>query len=269
MSRYYGFKPYVPVAQRRRNAEKQMAKQRKKGKVVEPVTIEGRTIAQSFWGKSWCDHLESYMDYANRLPRGRTYVRNGSVVHLGIEPGAIEANVSGSELYSIRIKITPVAKSKWKTLCSQCAGAIGSVIELLQGKLSDRVMAIVTDKSQGLFPAPSEIQMSCSCPDSASLCKHLAAVLYGVGARLDQQPGLLFTLRSVNQEELISQATSGTMLAASKTSAGAELAEHELADVFGIEIDAPSPSRPAAQAKAKNTSKKTAKKPATRSRKQG
>jgi uncharacterized Zn finger protein len=120
---------------------------------------------------------------------------------------------------------------------------------LLQGKLSDRVMSIVTDKTQGLFPSPKEIQMSCSCPDSASLCKHLAAVLYGIGARLDQNPGLLFTLRSVNQDELISQAATGGILAGSKASQGAELAEHELADVFGVEIDAPAPARPAAKVK--------------------
>ena len=249
MSGYYGFKPYVSVAQRRSNAAKKMAQLKKKGKDIQPVVVEGRVIAASFWGKSWCNHLESYMDYANRLPRGRTYVRNGSVVHLGIRPGQIEAKVSGSELYDIQITITPVAKQKWATLCTQCAGAIGSLVELLQGKLSSQVMGIVTDKAQGLFPSPNEIRMTCSCPDSAALCKHLAAVLYGVGARLDSQPELLFTLRSVNKDDLVSKVTSAGSLAGQATAAGEEIAESDIASVFGIEVEAPRPLNPIAKAK--------------------
>lgn len=97
--------PYVPVAQRRANALCEMARLRKKGKDIQPVRIEGRILARSFWGKGWCDHLESFSDFENRLPRGRTYVRSGSVCHLDIQPGRIEAIVSGSELYNIHIDI--------------------------------------------------------------------------------------------------------------------------------------------------------------------
>ena len=149
---YYGFRPYVSVAERRRKAEREMAKLAKKGKTIRPVQIEGRTIARTFWGKAWCDNLESYMDYANRLPRGRTYVRNGSVVHLDIRSGEIEATVSGSELYQVRISIAPAAKAKWKRLCHECSGAIGSLVELLRGRFSDHVMGIITRKETGLFP---------------------------------------------------------------------------------------------------------------------
>jgi uncharacterized Zn finger protein len=233
----YGFRPYVSVAERRRKAERELAKLAKKGKVIRPVQIEGRTIARTFWGKAWCDNLESYMDYENRLPRGRTYVRNGSVVHLDIHPGEIEATVSGSELYQVKISITAAAKSKWKTLCRECAGGNGSLVELLQGRFSDHVMGIITRKGTGLFPAPAEIKLKCSCPDWATMCKHVAAVLYGVGARLDQSPELLFTLRSVNHEELITQAATATDLAGKKPAAGPELAESEIGAVFGIELD--------------------------------
>ena len=248
---YYGFRPYVSVAERRRKAEREMAKLAKKGKAIRPVQIEGRTIARSFWGKAWCDNLESYMDYANRLPRGRTYVRNGSVVHLDIRSGEIEATVSGSELYQVKISITPAAKAKWKRLCHECSGAIGSLVELLRGRFSDHVMGIITRKETGLFPAPAEIELKCSCPDWATMCKHVAAVLYGVGARLDQSPELLFTLRSVNHEELITQAATASDLAGKTTSAGPELAESEIGAVFGIELDsqivttAPTPAAPA------------------------
>lgn len=238
MSRYYnGFPPYVPVAERRRKAELAMARLAKKGQSFKPVRLNGRTIAHTFWGKAWCDNLESYMDFENRLPRGRTYVRNGSVVHLEILPGEIQATVSGSSLYRIKIEIVEVAREKWKKLCKECVGGIGSLIELLQGRFSQHVMKILTCKDTGLFPSPKEIKMSCSCPDWAVMCKHVAAVLYGVGARLDESPELLFTLRSVKQEELISQAASVSDLAGKGAAAGPEIEESELGAVFGIELD--------------------------------
>jgi uncharacterized Zn finger protein len=232
---YYGFQPYVPVAERRRKAQREVAKLAKKGGTIRPIAIAGRTIARTFWGKAWCDNLEAYSDYSNRLPRGRTYVRNGSVVHLEVGSGEIQALVSGSELYRIKIRIHPTAPAKWQQLCQECAGGIGSLVELLQARLSDRVMGILTRPSTGLFPAPSEIKMACSCPDSAALCKHLAAVLYGVGARLDENPEMLFLLRSVDYEELIQQATNAKGLAG-KAAAGPEIAETDLADVFGLEL---------------------------------
>ncbi|MEI7940372.1 MAG: SWIM zinc finger family protein [Verrucomicrobiota bacterium] len=260
---HYGFRPYVSVAERRRKAAKEMAKLAKKGKTIQPVHIEGRTIAHTFWGKAWCDNLESYMDYENRLPRGRTYVRNGSVVHLDIRSGEIEATVSGSELYKVNISIAPAAKAKWKRLCNECSGAIGSLVELLRGRFSDHVMGIITRKETGLFPAPAEIELKCSCPDWATMCKHVAAVLYGVGARLDQSPELLFALRSVNHEELITQAAAATDLAGKSAAAGPELAESEIGAVFGIELDTqaatPAPARAAAKpAKARRKAKKPA-----------
>jgi hypothetical protein len=133
---WYEFRPYVPVAQRQRQAQQELKKLKKKGQTVAPVTIEGRTIAKSFWGKSWCDNLERYSDYESRLPRGRTYVRNGSVVDLQIAKGEIVAFVAGSELYKIKIGIAPVKPSRWKSICRDCAGSIDSLVELLQGRLA-------------------------------------------------------------------------------------------------------------------------------------
>src|ERR1700730_10551351 len=154
---WFEFRPYVPVAQRRAHAGREIQKRRKKGQTVSPVTIEGRTIARTFWGKAWCDHLESYSDYENRLPRGRTYVRNGSVIDLQITPGKITAMVSGSEVYHITITIEKLNPQRWKTVKSQCAGQVGSVLELLQGRFDKSVMTILTDRDKGLFPAPAEI----------------------------------------------------------------------------------------------------------------
>jgi uncharacterized Zn finger protein len=241
---WFRFRPYVSVAERRNNAQREVAKLQKRGKVISPVALAGRAIAHTFWGKAWCENLESYMDYANRLPRGRTYVRNGSVVHLDVRAGEIEALVSGSELYRVEVKIQPASRARWKAVCRECSGGIGSLVELLQGRFSDRVMDILTRKETGLFPAPKEIKLKCSCPDWATLCKHVAAVLYGVGARLDQQPELLFVLRSVDADELITQAAGVTDLTARTAAGGPELAEADLGEVFGIDLEAkPAPAK--------------------------
>src|SRR6202167_6828749 len=184
-----------------------MDKRRKKGHDVSPVMVEGRTIVKTFWGKSWCDNLENYSDYANRLPRGRTYVRNGSVIDLQVSIGKIHAKVMGSYLYEVDIKIKPMSSAKWKNLLKACYGKIDSLVELLQGKFSDGVMAMIIDQNNGLFPRPNEIEMECNCPYGAEMCKHTAAVLYGIDASLDRSPEHLFTLRHVDHLELIVQAS--------------------------------------------------------------
>src|SRR5665213_1009224 len=241
---YYGFQPYVPVAQRRAKAARELAKLTKKtGQSSSPVLLDSRKIASTFWGKAWCDNLEAYSDFENRLPRGRTYVRNGSVVHLEISQGKVTARVSGSSLYKIEIKIKPLPPSIWKSIQTECAGKIDSLIELLQGKLSSSVMQIVTRPERGLFPTPKEIELDCSCPDWADLCKHVAASLYGVGARLDQSPELLFLLRGVDPADLISQVSAAEAVRQTAATDGAPaLTDKELTDVFGIELaDTPTP----------------------------
>ncbi|HZK83034.1 MAG TPA: SWIM zinc finger family protein [Humisphaera sp.] len=236
MGFYYGFKPYVSVAKRQANAAKQMAKLAKKGRTITPIKISGNKIATTFWGKAWCDNLEDYSDYSNRLPRGRTYVRNGSVVDLQIEAGRVKAIVSGSSLYNVDVKINTLHGDAWSRLKRECGGKIGSLVELLQGRLSQGVMELVTNASGGLFPKPAEIEMDCSCPDGAYMCKHIAAVLYGVGAMLDQRPELLFALRKVDHLELIAEATVPTITGSDASRQ--TIAAGDLADVFGIEMEA-------------------------------
>ena len=231
----YGmWRRYVPVAERRAQAILEMSRLRKAGKDVQPVRIEGRTIARSFWGKRWCEHLESFSDYANRLPRGRAYVRNGLVCHLEIHPGRIDAMVSGSELYEVRVRVDKLKATAWKSIKRRCSGQIGSIIELLQGRLSGGVMAVVTDRGTGLFPKPKEIGLNCTCPDWADMCKHVAAVLYGVGSRLDDSPESLFSLRGVDAAQLIDAELA---LPAGKATGDNTLADDDLAGIFGIDLE--------------------------------
>lgn len=232
----WGWEPYVPVAERRLKAMKQIQKMQKKGRKIQPVVIDGRTIASTFWGKAWCENLEAYSDFSNRIPRGRTYVRNGSVLDLRIEAGLVQALVSGSDLYQVEIKIDPLPAKTWKTIRGKCAGQILSLPDLLRGRLPQAVMELVTRPQTGLFPAPREIAFSCSCPDWASMCKHVAAVLYGIGARLDQSPELLFELRGVDHRDLIAPPTAITD--APEAIRGRIIAESELEGIFGIDIAA-------------------------------
>jgi uncharacterized Zn finger protein len=232
----WGWPPYVPVAERRRKAEKAAAKLVKKGQKIFPVKIDGRILAKTFWGKAWCGHLESFSDYENRLPRGRTYVRNGSVVHLAVDQGKIEALVQGSSLYKVKIDIRTLDPKKWARILKNCSGQIDSVIELLQGRFSSGVMKTMIDQHNGLFPSPREIALKCSCPDWADMCKHVAAVLYGVGNRLDHEPELLFKLRRVDHTELIRKVSIKTP--ASRSAKSKIIKDGDLSEIFGIDITA-------------------------------
>ena len=243
---YGAFPAYVSVAERRKRAARKLAQLRKKGHTPAPIVLEPRrAIAKTFWGKSWCDHLESYADYASRLPRGRSYVRNGSVIDLQIAKGEVRALVSGSEIYEATVAIETLAARRWGAVRRECAGQIGTVVELLAGKLSQAVMEKLCHRERGLFPGAREIEMRCSCPDGAWLCKHLAAVLYGVGARLDESPELLFTLRGVDGAELVAAAGDAGALVAAPMPGEVGIASGDLADIFGIELEpAAAPSTP-------------------------
>jgi len=239
----FDWQPYVPVGARRFKAAREMERLRKKGQAVSPVVLEGRAIARSFWGQSWCRNLERYSDYSNRLPRGRSYVRNGSVVDLQLARGEVKARVSGSSLYTVRVEVAAVPRARWTALCRSCAGGIDSLVELLQGRLSKGVMERICAPKTGLFPSPAEIRFSCSCPDWAAMCKHVAAVLYGIGARLDAQPELLFELRGVDGSELIARAGKDLALARKGPTAGRALAAEGLSELFGIDLaEAPAAS---------------------------
>ena len=233
---FYDWRPYVPLAQRRRRAALEVARLTKKGRQVSPVVIDGRVIARTFWGKAWCDNLERYSDYANRLPRGRAYVRNGSVIDLQIAAGEVTALVSGSAIYTVNVKVVAVPKPRWRAICRDSTGAIGSLVELLQGRFSKSVMERLCQQRTGLFPSPAEITLGCSCPDWASMCKHVAAVLYGIGARLDERPELLFTLRRADGKDLITQAGVSVPGSRRKPAAGKILDEAKLSEIFGIEM---------------------------------
>ncbi len=230
---YGGYPAYVTVAQRKAKADKAAAAAKKKGPAYSPIEAFKGAPGKTFWGKAWCTNLASYSDYANRLPRGASYVRNGAVIDLQIDGGSINARVVGSSTYKVAIKVTPVNIPQWKAICRDCSSSIDSLVELLQGKLSTAVMQRICAKQTGLFPDPRELRFDCSCPDGAHMCKHVAAVLYGVGMRLDTKPELIFGLRGVDAKDLVGQASVGV----TKTVAADKVLDNDLmGDLFGLEM---------------------------------
>ena len=237
------FPPYVSVGEKKARGSVALAKLLKSKRAAEPVVApRTRRVAATFWGKAWCDNLERYAHLANRLPRGRAYLRNGSVLDLVITAGRVTAFVAGSELYQVSITLGPLAKTRWRGVIARCTGRIGSLVGLLRGELSDDVLSVLTDARDGLFPQPRELTLDCSCPDWTDVCKHVAAVLYGVGIRLDAKPELFFLLRQVDQTALLTSATAGAV-SRHRPVAGKRIAEDRLSAVFGIELEDRPPAR--------------------------
>lgn len=263
---YYDFPAYVSVGERRAKAERKLQQLRKKRPNIKPVIIEGRTLATTWWGKSWNSNLERYADYRNRIGRGRSYVRHRSVLDLQLARGKITALVQGSESkpYDIVIKIDKLSARNWTTIRQTCEGRFDSLSELLAGKFPQALKDLFFEQGAGLFPTPREIHFDCSCPDWASMCKHIAAALYGVGARLDDDPSLFFTLRGINIDDIITQTvadTTQTLLRKSERQRDNILEDVDLGDVFGIQMDdieAPLPDLPAVKPKTTTKKKKVA-----------
>jgi uncharacterized Zn finger protein len=262
-SGYGGFPPYVSVGERKREAAKIVRKLRSKDKNVSPIVVGSShgKIAKSFWGNSWCKNIESYRDMDYRLERGRSYVRSGAVVDLRIRERKVVAKVNGSELYDVEINFTKISKPAWQSLAKKCTDKIGSIVELLTGDLSKNIMSVITGKSDGLFPSPKEIKFSCSCPDYATVCKHVAATLYGIGVQFDDKPDLFFLLRGINPQDLITEASSS--LASQTTKTEDEFSSEDISNLFGIEVDhslGVAAKKAGTRRKAKKTSPKQVKK---------
>lgn len=277
---YFRFPRYVSVAEKRARAEKKIRQLKKKHPNLAPVILEGRSLAKTWWGRSWNENLERYADYSNRIGRGRSYVRHMAVLDLEIRPGAVNALVQGSQNkpYSVEIGIQALKKANWKKITAACADRLDSLQDLLDGKFPRDLSHLFMQKGHGLFPSPEEIQFSCSCPDWATMCKHVAAALYGIGARLDEDPSLFFVLRKANLDDLISKTIDD---AAAKYIRKAEentppmVAEEDLGAVFGIDMDTmpdfekegfealpePTPKKVRPSKKAKPSKRRISKKP--------
>ncbi len=256
----YDYPPYVPVAQRKAKARRKQEQLKKKHPDIRPVVVEGRTLAHTWWGKAWNRNLERYADYANRVGRGRSYVRHGCVLDLQISRGRVDALVQGNRHspYNVAVEIKAIDRSSWKRITSACEGQLASLPELLEGRFPEALMDLFMAEGTGLFPAPKEIHFECSCPDWAAMCKHVAATLYGIGTRLDKDPGLFFVLRQVKVEDLVAQAVRGKsaqLIRQAKTKSSRVIEDGDLGDVFGIDLAATMEAAGPRQTKSKGVAK--------------
>lgn len=264
MGYWNSYPRYVSVAEKRAKAAKKLKQLKKRNTDIRPVLLEGTAIARTWWGKAWNRNLESYADYSNRIGRGRSYVRHGAVLDLKIDPGRVEALVQGtsSKPYSVSIKIKALNKKVWQEIKAACGGKLDSLQELLAGKFPKALGEIFTSQGKGLFPSPKEIDFSCSCPDWAYMCKHVAATLYGTGARLDEEPELFFNLRKLKMKDLITQAVEDKthkLLKKAKKKTSRVIAESDVADLFGIDMEhTAAPGKKSAKSPKKTSQRKKA-----------
>nr|WP_320189726.1 SWIM zinc finger family protein [uncultured Desulfobacter sp.] len=241
---YYGYPKYVTVAEKRAKAEKKLKVLKKKNPDIQPVVLEGQALAKTWWGKAWNKNLERYADYANRIGRGRSYVRHGAVLDLKIQPGKVTGLVMGSTStpYRVTVTIKPIPPKQWQHIKNQCRGKMEDVKQLMAGKFPKALEDLFTQKGKGLFPSPKEIALDCSCPDWAVMCKHVAAVLYGIGARLDQDPTLFFILRKAKVNDLVAETVQESKKdllnrSGKKSSRIIDEKSQNLSDMFGIDLD--------------------------------
>jgi uncharacterized Zn finger protein len=239
---YWRYPRYVSVAEKRAKAARKLKQLRKKNPAIQPIVLEGSAIAKTWWGKSWNLNLERYADYSNRIGRGRSYVRHGAVLDLQISAGQVNSLVQGSRSkpYAVTIKIKAITKKIWKNMKAACAGKLDSLPELLSGKFPKALGEVFTAQGRGLFPSPQEIGFDCSCPDWADMCKHVAATLYGIGTRLDDDAGLFFKLRKVKIDDLIQQTLkdqSYKLLEKAGKMGPGKIAESDLSGMFGIDME--------------------------------
>jgi uncharacterized Zn finger protein len=239
---YWRYPRYISVAEKKAKAARKLKKLKKKNPAIQPIVLEGSAIAKTWWGKSWNLNLERYADYSNRIGRGRSYVRHGAVLDLQISAGQVKSLVQGSRTkpYTVIIKIKGITKNIWKNMKAACAGKLDSLPELLNGKFPKALEEVFTAQGRGLFPSPKEIDFDCSCPDWAYMCKHVAATLYGIGTRLDDDAGLFFKLRKVKIDDLIQQTLkdqSYKLLEKAEKMSSGKIAESDLSGMFGIDME--------------------------------
>ncbi|MDH4316880.1 MAG: hypothetical protein OEV64_00690 [Desulfobulbaceae bacterium] len=261
---WYRYPRYVSVAEIKEKAMKKIAQLIKKNPDINPVVTNGNDLAKTWWGQSWNTNLESYADFSNRIGRGRSYVRHGAVLDLQITEGRVEALVQGSSLkpYEVLVTIKKLSRETTEVIKSGCRGKLSSLQDLLGGTFPKELNELFLARGTGLFPIPKEIYFSCNCKDMAVMCKHVAATLYGIGVRFDEDPLLFFKLRSIEVGELVAQAVrerTGDLLSKIEVKSDKIIKGGDLSDLFGIELDDPfSELNPQKMRKSEGSSETTA-----------
>ena len=170
------------------------------------VKIDGKVISSSWWGQMWCRNIENYSNIRNRLERGRTYIRQNTVKSLSISNNCAESQVQGhsKEPYRVIINIKTIEKSKYDNILNKCENSVDNLESLMTGSFPKEYQQFFTDEEYGLFPKSNEIDYNCTCLDyekNMHMCKHIAATMYAIGNKLDNDPLIFFKLRGIDISE--------------------------------------------------------------------
>lgn len=227
------------AAELRRKAEQSKKRSADSKKALEPVLIDGRQIAKTWWGEAWCTNLENYADYRNRIGRGKRHVRADTVIDMKMKGGTIKARVQGSRRtpYRVEIEIDPMPEARYKAVLKSLDSRIENLEALVNGDFPMAMKSLFTDLKSGLFPNPREIHFTCSCPGWASMCKHVAAVLYGIGNRLDHDPLLFFAMRGIDVSDFIQRSVKdklSSMLKNADTHSHRIIDDQSVEELFGV-----------------------------------
>ena len=149
---------------------------------IKPQSQRG-SFGEKWWSRRWITVLESF-NIGARLGRGRSYARQGQVLDIIVEKGAVTAHVQGSRAtpYNITMRVKPLSPDQWVTLAGSLSQQAIFAASLFAGEMPQEIESVFGDAGVSLFPQSlKEIQTVCSCPDSANPCKHIAAVHYLLG----------------------------------------------------------------------------------------
>ena len=208
-------------------------------KDAEPVIPHPHTrkMCLTWWGQEWCNNLESYADYRSRLERGRRYVRSNTVVDLKIFANQVKAKVQGTDLYEVTVDFAKPKPADIEKIKKLTGNRIANVEMLLKGNFPDELKELFTQNKPGLFPTPEEIKFDCDCLDWADMCKHVAAVMYGIGIRIDADPLQFFKLRGIDIDEFLTQVVDdkvANMLKNIDVKSDRIMKDANVATIFGI-----------------------------------
>ena len=220
------FSPRLKAADLEKQAATRLAEYQAAGEELHPVVNKTRKLARNFWGSAWMKQLALCESGGMCLAPGRTLLRHACVLHVDIQPGSISALVSAEEVFEVELKLESLDEERLDRLAATCSGHIDSLLSLMQGKVDEAVLQQLCHPENGLLPTPEDWHMHCTCPDWAEPCPHAAAAIYAAGCLIDEKPELLFTLRGIQPEALLSAPAPANEIDADKLSA-----------MFGIDLD--------------------------------
>ena len=162
-------------------------------------------FTRNWWAARWIAALERLMD-TNRLNRGRRYARGGQILSVEERAEGVTAKVQGSRAspYRVHVELEQFSDEQWEKVIEALSEHALFAARLLSGEMPEDIEEAFSAAGVGLFPERrGELHTECTCPDSAVVCKHTAAVHYILGERFDEDPFLIFRLRGRTEEQLI------------------------------------------------------------------